>query len=283
MNRVLIDIVIFAFSYFTAFFIRFEGVPVQPYLQQLLLFFPYVALARLLCFHFFSIYSIIWRYISIMDVMSMFKACFPVTALLFLGRVLLPDRFHLFRLPLSVIALEFFLVLGGTLGVRIVRRLLVESSERESLEVKGGGLKRKRALLIGAGAAGIMVLKELRQRPDLAIDVRGFIDDDPKKLKNIIQGVRVLGNTARIPEVVKKLDIEEIIITIANASSKDIKRIVEVCTDIKLKAKIVPGLFEILNDKVRVSKIREINIVDLLGRRLVSFITHLPEIIIQYK
>jgi FlaA1/EpsC-like NDP-sugar epimerase len=165
----------------------------------------------------------------------------------------------------------------------MARRIVWELSERERLENGRAGLKKKRTLLVGAGAAGNMVVKELKQRPDLGIEVKGFIDDDPRKLNTEIQGVKVLGNTSQIPETIRKLNIDEAIITIANASSKDIRRITALCERSKIKLKIVPGLFEILDGKVRVSKIREIDIDDLLGRSVVSFRNHLPEIVGHYR
>jgi len=282
-RQVLIDILIFVLSFFAAYFIRFEELPKGVILKQLLVLFPYVALARVLSFYLFSIYSFVWRYISANNAVTIGKACAPVTALLFMGRIFLPDKLSLLRIPLSIIALDLLLVLFGTLGVRMTRRLIWELSERERHEDKGGGLKKKRTLLIGAGAAGNMVIKELKQRPDLGIDVLGFIDDNPRKLQTTIQGVKVVGNTAQIPEIVRKLGIEEAIITIANASSKDIKRITEVCEGTKIRVKIVPGLFEILDEKVKVSKIRDINIDDLLGRSVVHFKNRLPEIVSQYQ
>jgi FlaA1/EpsC-like NDP-sugar epimerase len=197
-NQFLIDILIFIFSYFLAFIIRFEGIPDAINLKQLLILFPCIALARVLFFYIFSIYSIVWRYISILDAISITKASIPVTAILFLGRLFLPNRLSILRLPLSVIALEFLLVLIGTLGIRMIRRLVYELSEMEKFEGKVGNPEKRRTLLIGAGNAGNMVIKELKQRRDLGIEVVGFIDDDPKKLNTVIQGVKVLGNTAQL-------------------------------------------------------------------------------------
>ncbi len=282
-TQLFIDMFVFILSYFAAFFIRFEGIPDGIYLKQLFILFLYVALLRLILFYIFSIYSIVWRYISIVDVISIVKACLPVTIIFLLGRLFLPDKLLLLRLPLSVISLEFLLVLTGTLGLRMARRLLSELSERERFKNNKDQTKRTRTLLIGAGDAGNMICKELKQRTDLGIDVVGFIDDDPKKFRTAIQGIKVLGNTAQIPDIVKKLNVEESIITIANASSKDIRRIVGVCERTKINTKIVPGLFEILDDKVRVSKIRKINIDDLLGRSVINFKSHLPEIVSQYQ
>lgn len=283
VTQYLIDVSIFIFSLVAAFFIRFEGIPEGIYLRQLLLFFPCLAFLRLMLFYIFSVYSIVWRYISITDVLSIVKACLPLSIILFLGRLFLPDNLSLLRLPLSVISLDFLLVLTGTLGVRMVRRLVSELSERERFKNSQAQIKSLRTLLIGAGNSGNMVVKELNQRKDLGIHVVGFIDDDPNKLNTVIQGVKVLGTTARIPDIARKLSIEEAIITIANASSKDIRRIVGICEKTNIKVKIVPGLFEILNEKVSVSKIRDLNIDDLLGRSVINFKNRLPEFVNHYQ
>ena len=280
-NQFILDLFIFVFSFFISYIIRFEGMPPGLFMKQFLYLFPYIALARVLSFFLFSVYSIVWRYVSIVDAHSILKATLPVSLVLLLGRTVLPDKLSLLRAPLTVIALEFMFVLTGTMGLRMARRLYCEMSEREHLGKSGNSKSRKRVLLVGAGNTGNMVIKELKQRTDLR--VLGFIDDDPKKFKTVIQGIRVLGNTAQIPDIIKKLNIEEAIVTIANASSKDIRRIVSICEGTKIKVKIVPGLFEILDDKVRVSKIREINIDDLLGRSVVHFKNHLPEIVSQYQ
>jgi FlaA1/EpsC-like NDP-sugar epimerase len=281
-NQVLIDIIIFLISFFFAYLIRFEGIPEPAYLKQLLILFPFAVLARLLCFYLFSIYAIVWRYISIRDVLAIAVASFPVTALFFIGRVLLPSRLALLKVPLSVIALEYLLAMFGTLGVRMARRLLIEFAMRERYGAKGKILEQ-RTLLIGAGDAGNMVVKELKQRTDLGIVVVGFIDDDPQKFRTAIQGVKVLGRTDQISDIARKHDIDEAIITIANASSKEIRRIVEICEKTKINVKIIPGLFEILGGHVSLNKIRGINIDDLLGRSVVSFENQRPEVLRHYQ
>lgn len=283
LNQSIIDILIFIFSFYAAFFIRFEGIPIDFHLKQLTLFFPFIAISRLLSFLLFSTYSIAWRYISIFDVVSILKACTPVSLVLLFIRIVLPSRFALFRLPLSVIAIEFLLVSFGTLGVRMTRRLVNELIDREKHESNLGDNKKRKILLIGAGDAGNMVAKELLRHKDLGYEIAGFIDDDPHKYRTNIQRKEVLGNTTQLPQIVKKLNISEAIITIANASSKEIRRIVEVCEGIRIKVKIIPGLYEMLDEKIKINKIRDINIDDLLGRNVVSFENHLPRIIQHYK
>lgn len=282
VNQVLLDIFVFLLAVFSSYFIRFEGIPGGNNLRQLLILFPYIVIARILSFHIFSVYSIVWRYISINDAILIFKASYPITVLLFLGRIFLPEELSLLRIPFSVITLEFLLVLIGSSGIRMLRRSIHELSRRESLSTQNNN-KMIRVLLIGAGDAGNLAAKELKQRLDLGLDVVGFVDDDPLKFNTVIQGIKVLGNTTRIPEIVKNHNIDEAIITIANASSKDIRRIVDVCKGMKIRVKIVPGLSEILDDKVRVNMIREININDLLGRSVVHFEDHFPEVTDHYK
>jgi len=283
-NQVFIDAFIFLLSIFLAYFIRFEGVPPGHYLKQMLTLFPYAILARILSFYLFSVYQIIWRYISVVDAVTISKACFPVSAVLLAGRLFLPPKLSLLRVPLGIIAMEFLLVLVGTLGVRMLRRLYSEIRERELLEDKRNEVgRRKKILLIGAGDAGNMVIKELMHRTDLGLDVVGFIDDDPGKYNSLIQGKKVLGNTSQLSRIVTRYNIEEAIITIANASSKDIRRIVELCKGTKVKVKIVPGLFEMLDDKIKITKIRDINIADLLGRSVIKLEEHLPDVVQHYK
>ena len=282
-SHILFDVCIFIFAFFAAFFMRFEGLPDPINVRQMLIFFPFLALARFLSFQLFSIYSIAWRYVSALDAISIVKASLPVTAILTIGRFFLPDRLALFKIPYSVIGVEFLLTLLGTLSVRMSRRLIFEQSERDQFQIKTNLVAKKRILLIGAGNAGNMVMKELRQRTDLGLDVVGLIDDDPRKIKTNIQGQKILGTTEQIPEIVRKYRIDEALISIANASSKVIRRIVDICEKAKIKVKIIPGLFELLDDKFKITKIREINIEDLLGRSVISFEQHRADMTAHYQ
>jgi FlaA1/EpsC-like NDP-sugar epimerase len=214
--------------------------------------------------------------------MRILKGILPVTVLLTMARYLMPESLAMLRIPISVITFEFLLVVIGTAGIRMVYRVSLETKKREDLTRRRDGAS-KRVLLIGAGDAGNMVAKELSQRADLGMQVAGFVDDDPKKFDAVIQGIRIFGSTAQIPEIVKRLKIEEAIITIVNAASREIRRIVELCEGEGVKVKIVPGLFEMLDDKVKITKIREVNIDDLLGRNVVDIETHHPDVEKSYR
>jgi FlaA1/EpsC-like NDP-sugar epimerase len=277
VSQGLIDLVIFAFSLFAAYFIRFEGAIPDNFLKQIVGLLPYVIIARSISFQAFSVYKIVWRYISIRDASRILIAILPVTSFLILARYLMPDSLALLRIPISVITLEFLLVILGTAGIRMVRRVILETMQRDDLTRRSHGMAKK-VLLIGAGDAGNMVAKELGQRADLGLKIVGFVDDDPKKFNSVIQGIRVLGSSAQIPEFAKRFAIDEAIIAIANASSREIRRIVDLCESAEVKVKIVPGLFEMLDDRVKITKIREVNIDDLLGRSVVDIKTHHPDV-----
>jgi len=283
VSQGFIDLIVFALSLFAAYFIRFEGAIPGEFIRQIAVLLPYVIIARSISFQAFSVYKIVWRYISIHDVRRILKGILPVTALLILARYFAPQRLTMLRIPISVITLEFLLILLGTSGIRMVRRITMEIAQRESLTRRRNGAV-KRVLLIGAGDAGNMVAKELSQRTDLGMEVEGFVDDDPKKFNAVIQGIRVLGSTAQIPEIARRMKIDEAIITIVNASSREIRRIVELCESAGVnKVKIVPGLFEMLDDRVKITKIREVNIDDLLGRNVVDIETHHPDVEKHYR
>jgi FlaA1/EpsC-like NDP-sugar epimerase len=228
VSQGLIDLIVFALSLFAAYLIRFEGAIPGEFMGQIAVLLPYIVIARSVSFQAFSVYKIVWRYISIHDIWRILKGILPVTALLVLARYFAPERLAMLRIPISVISLEFLLVILGAAGVRIVRRVSLEIQKREDLTRWRNGAS-KRILLIGAGDAGNMVAKELSQRTDLGMEVEGFVDDDSTKFNAVIQGVRVLGNTAQIPEIAPRMKIDEAIITIANASSREIRRIVDLC------------------------------------------------------
>jgi FlaA1/EpsC-like NDP-sugar epimerase len=125
-------------------------------------------------------------------------------------------------------------------------------------------------LLIGAGQAGVMVAREIMNRPDLGLHPVGFLDDDPSKLNTSIGGLPVLGRTGDVRAVAERKHAERALITIANAPGDQIRRIAELCRDAQLETKIIPGIYEIVGEKVNLSRIREVAIEDLLGREPVQ-------------
>ena len=133
-----------------------------------------------------------------------------------------------------------------------------------------GRCERRRPLLIGAGRAGVLAAREIAGRGDIDLDVQGFVDDDSDKKGAVIHGVRVLGTTEDLPRLVRELEIEQVVITIAQISRPEILRIIDLCRKIPVNVRIIPGLYEILQGKVQVTRIRDVEIEDLLGREPVQ-------------
>jgi FlaA1/EpsC-like NDP-sugar epimerase len=125
-------------------------------------------------------------------------------------------------------------------------------------------------LLVGAGRAGVQAAREIVGRGDMDLEIVGFVDDDPAKQGTVIQGFKVIGTSRDLPRLVPELGIHHVVITIAQASRTDIRRIVEICESIPVKAQIIPGLYQILSGSVEISRIRDIEIEDLLGREPVT-------------
>jgi FlaA1/EpsC-like NDP-sugar epimerase len=266
-----LDVVVLSLAYWLAFLFRFEFELPHIWLRVLLTTWPYVVVLHYLGLTLFGVPRMSWRYISIEDIGRILAAVASATAVLAIVRLaapLFPEiRLSVVVIPLSVLVMYFVLAFVGLVGLRVARRLQGEASDRKR---QAQGEERHRVLLIGAGEAGVMVAREISRRPDLALHPVGFLDDDPTKLGTSIGGIPVLGKTEDVAEVAERKHVERALITIANAPGHQIRRIAELCRDARLDTKIIPGIYEIVGDKVNLSRIREVAIEDLLGREPVQ-------------
>ncbi|MCZ6674435.1 MAG: nucleoside-diphosphate sugar epimerase/dehydratase [Verrucomicrobia bacterium] len=270
LPKISLDAIIYSFAFVLAYWVRFDGRPPDDYFRQLQYLLVGVVGLRLLTNFALGVYRQLWSYFSLNDLLTLSVATTVPSALFSLGRLLLTPDNQIWRISLGITFIDFLLALGGAISVRLLRRLWFERSETRPGRIP---LKAKssRVLLVGAGEVGIMVAKEARKKKNLNWDVVGFVDDNPEKLNTTIHGTNVIGKTADIPALVQTRGVDRVIIAIANASSKDIRRIVETCEAMPIPVKIVPGLFEILDDKVSIKKLRDVNIDDLLGREVTDF------------
>jgi FlaA1/EpsC-like NDP-sugar epimerase len=129
---------------------------------------------------------------------------------------------------------------------------------------------KKAILLIGAGRAGVFAAKEILSNGGSDLELKGFVDDDPNKQGRVIQSVRVLGTTRELPELVQELGIDHVVMSIPGATRTQFRRILEICEQIPIRVRVVPGLHDILHGRVKVSRIRDLQIEDLLGREQVQ-------------
>lgn len=264
--QVIIDLGVLASAFSFAYLLRFEFSLPPSELSRFVSQLPAVVGLHLACFALWGIYSFIWRYVGIAEISTFAGANLSAAVPLLLARFLLPGDLHVWRVPLSIIILNGLLAFSGVIGVRVLRRVIHERFERHQNMRRGNHAEARPVLLIGAGRAGVLAVREVIGRGDLPIDVKGFVDDDPLKQGTVVNGIKVLGTTADLAILVRGLEIDHVIITIANASRKEIRRIVDLCESVPVRARIIPGLYEILDGRVAISTIRDVQIEDLLGR-----------------
>jgi len=206
----------------------------------------------------FRLYKRIWRYLSVGD---LFLIAEVVTGGIF-GAVLCLNWLEGIAFPRTIVALTWFSSLALVGGSRLIWRLYCE---------RKGALNRgqERILIVGAGDAGEVISREIIRRPDLGKLV-GFVDDDKEKVGKRIHDRKVLGDVEGINDILEKEQVSTVIIAIPTASGKEIKRIVNNIKNKEVKIKTLPGLYELVDGKVSVSRIRNIRIEDLLGREPVD-------------
>jgi FlaA1/EpsC-like NDP-sugar epimerase len=256
---VLAHVALAAGAYFLSFYIRFEFKIPAPYFKLFTCSLLYLVLLKVVIFYFFRLYEGLWRYVSIYDVSQILKANVMATLAFFL----IIRFYHGFiGFPRSVFLVDFVLCVGFLFGIRFISRCLRE----RFLPVTD--IKGTKVLIVGAGEAGIMTLRELKLNAYCSI--AGFVDDDIYKRHGRVSGLKVLGATDEITSIVEKHSIEEIIISIPSASGRVIRDIVSKCEKTKAKIKILPGLNKIISGHVSIKDIRDVNEEDLLDRKPVK-------------
>ncbi len=266
-TQMAVDALVVLASFVLAHVLRFDGWPQGLDGQRMVLALPYVVMLQICVNYFVGLYRRVWRYVSVPDTVHLASTVGVISIVILALRLAIADSRSLWVFPIGTIVINFLLATVGMLGARLAWRVVCEKAARAKTQVNGVKL---RTLLAGAGDAGIMTAREITRRRDLGLQVCGFLDDDPGKLGTVIQGVSVLGSTIDLPEVVKKHRVDQVIITMANARRKTIRRILDLCEQAEIPVKIIPGLYEILGNHVTVSSVRSVEIEDLLGRDTIN-------------
>ncbi len=262
----VMDLFVLILAFAFAYLLRFDFHIPEYWLFTAMTQMPYVVLIQFTVLILTGVYSFVWKYVGLAEVRAFMMAAAVSAMPVLLLRLGLPDKYSIWQVPLSVIVMDTMLAFGGVLGVRVLRRTMYERYEKRRKEQRASNKPKRRVLLIGAGRAGVLAAKEIQGRGDIDLDVRGFVDDDLRKKGSVIHRVKVLGSTEDLQHLVRVLDIDHVVITIAQASRHELRRLVELCEKIPVKVRIIPGLFEILQGRVEVSRIRDLQIEDLLGR-----------------
>ena len=265
--QLMADVAVLCGAFYLAYLFRFDFELDEYYLDNALNQLPFVVFVQFASLFIVGAYSIIWRYVSLEDIKSFLKAAFISGVILILVRLLLsPERFIRWQVPLSIILMDTIFAFAGLLGLRILRRSIYEVSEKRSFQIGKRRKVRKQTLIVGAGRLGAATIKEVVGRADTELDVKGFVDDDRRKKGGSVGGIKVLGTTDDLARLADELHIDQIVLAIDQTNSKHIRRILDICRAIPVKAQIVPSLNEIAHGRVAVNRIRDVQIEDLLGR-----------------
>ncbi|MFN0087466.1 MAG: polysaccharide biosynthesis protein [Blastocatellia bacterium] len=258
-----LDALIASVSFVMAHVLRFDGWPPGREDDRMFLVLPYLIVLRIGANYALGLYRRVWRYISIPDGVHLACSVGVISAILLGLRLAFTGVYPLLTVPIGIIVIDFILTTSMMLLARLFWRVTCENADRAGTQAIG---KRMRTLLAGAGDAGIMTAREIGRRRDLGMQVCGFLDDNPSKRKAVIQGVQVLGRTSDLPLIVRTHRVDQVIITMANAHRKLIRRLVDLCEAANVPVKIIPGLYEIIGSHVTISNVRPVEIEDLLGR-----------------
>lgn len=266
-----LDTILINLSYLLSLYIRFEGNIIRTefgeYFTRYKEHLIYITIIKLVIFLYFKLYKSVWKYASIEELMNVVVASIvsntAIISYMFIRQSNLPRSVYVLATLLDMV-----LIGGSRFSLRAISSF-------------GGGMLKsakgqKKILIIGAGDAGAMVIREYKNHTQLNSKPVAIIDDSEKKQGQMINGVPVVGRRSDIPIMVEKLKIDEIIIAMPSASKMQIREIVEIAKTTKTKLKIVPGMFELIDGKVNIKSIREVNIEDLLGREEIK--TNLKEI-----
>lgn len=261
--QMAIDALIASVSFVMAHVLRFDGWPPGREDDRMFLVLPYLIVMRIGANYALGLYRRVWRYISIPDGVHLASSVGVISAILLALRLAFTGIYPLLTVPIGIIVIDFILTTSMMLLARLFWRVTCENAARAGTQASG---KRLRTLLAGAGDAGIMTAREIMRRRDLGMQVCGFLDDNPSKRKAVIQGVQVLGQTSDLPLIVRTHRVDQVIITMANAHRKVIRRLLDLCEAANVPVKIIPGLYEIIGSHVTISNVRPVEIEDLLGR-----------------
>ena len=215
-------------------------------------------------FYLGGMYRRYWRYTSIPDLFVVFTA---VTASsLVMGVFVAFGVRRLFdEFSRVVIVNDWLLTLAVAGALRVGIRVLSESAFPHRTP-RSSARAVQRILIAGAGAAGTMVAREMRRNPQLGMEPVGFVDDDPVKIGKRMGGLVVLGPTRALPDVVRLSRVESVVIAMPTAPGRTVRSIADMCREAQVKSQIIPGMFELLDGRVGVNRLRNVDIADLLRR-----------------
>ncbi len=262
---IVIDLVIITFTFYLAFWIRSldERFLFHEYFVIFRQTLPLVTVVYLFSFIFFGLYKGLWQYASVKELLRIFKAV-AIGSFLTVGGIVFILNLRVFPRSVYIIhPLLLFLFVGAS---RFGGRIFKYISPSSFLNIS----HLKQVILVGAGDAGEMIVRESLRHPENGYRIIGFVDDNPEKVNKDIHGVKILGPVETLPGIVKRKSVDEIVITIPSASREQIRRIIHICDETKVPFKITPSLSDVIEGKVAFDQVRKVEVKDILSREAVK-------------
>lgn len=268
------DIICINFAYILSFLLRFDFTFSNSFWWFFQAYADNIAIitaAKLVVFWIFGLYRSLWRYAGTEELVKIVLAAVAATAAtivyLEFSQQFFPRSIYVYSCTMDIV-----LIGGVRLGYRIVRDLRKPGAAASFSQIMGSGNSAaiSKVMVVGAGDAGAAIIKDIKQHPDLGKKVVVAIDDNPNKLNQTIAGVKIAGSHDSIKQIARKYGVDEIIIAIPSANKKAIQAIVNECNKTRCKMKILPGISDLINEKVSISTLRDVDIEDLLGREPVQ-------------
>lgn len=262
----IFDLIFMAFSVLGAYALRLEmGALFYFYLKSAYWMIAVSLVLKTIVYYAFGMYRRMWVYASIKELRLIIGAV-TTASVLVTGVMIFISTLKVFNgFPRSVLIIDWLLSMVMVGGVRFMLRFMAESMTVSS--TNGKSHQAKRALIIGAGDAGALVVRELQKNTELNLNPVGFLDDNPVKQRQQIHGIPVIGVVTEMGKVLEQKRIDEVIIAIPSAGGKTIRMVADICRLKGIPFRTMPGIYELLGGKVNISRLREVDISDLLRRQ----------------
>ena len=258
---VLMDMLIITAAGPLAIYVRynlfFEPQAIE-FIENIFQYLPVNLIFTVIVFAAFRLYQGIWKYASASDLVNIILACLVSAVTQTIGMMLMGLRF-----PRSYPFMYFVVLTAGISVFRFTYRIIAYFRQKQQGLIKEG---KTNTMIVGAGEAGNTLLKELQNSKFVEQNVCCLVDDDPGKIGKYLRGVLVAGNRKDICRLAEEYHIDEIMIAIPSASHAEIQELLDICSQTSCKLKVLPGIYQLVNGEVSVSKLRNVEIEDLLGR-----------------
>ena len=245
-------IIAYLISFLLRFDFRIQGLGYRNIILQTL---PLLLIVKLPVFYYFRLFSGWWKYAGMNDLLDIIKASLVSSSFLYLGVYFI---YGVTGYPRSTFLLDMLMTIILIGGTRFVVRAYSEQARSTSMGVN--------TLIVGAGRAGNLIVRELKGNSTLGYNPIGFVDDNPGKKGMHMQGLKVLGTTANLPELIEKYSVSRILIATPSARGDEVRHIIDKCRESKVEFQILPPMSQLINGSISVKQVRTVNIEDLLAR-----------------